>query len=64
MLVDLPPPPVARAAATTTIRLVDNKFKPAKKTVRRGTTVRFLWAGKNAHNVTAFDGPSTFHSTT
>ena len=59
-----PAPPVAHMAATTTIRLVDNKFSPSKKTVRRGTTVRFLWTGKNDHNVTAYDGPRTFHSTT
>jgi plastocyanin len=57
-------PPVAYPAATTTIRLIDNKFRPAKKTLRRGTTVRFQWAGKNPHNVFVFSGPSTFHSPT
>jgi plastocyanin len=57
-------PPVAYPAATTTIRLIDNRFRPSKKTIRRGTTVRFVWAGKNQHNVTAFSGPRTFHSRT
>ena len=56
--------PVAHPAAVTTIQLVDNKFKPRRKTVRRGTTVRFVWAGKNEHNVTAYSGPVTFHSKT
>ena len=59
-----PAPPVAHQAATTTIRLVDNKFRPSHKDLRRGTTVRFVWAGKNPHNVFVFDGPRSFHSKT
>jgi len=56
--------PVAHVAATTTIKLVDNKFRPRRKTVARGTTVRFLWAGKNQHNVFVFSGPTSFNSPT
>jgi len=54
----------AHAAATTTIKLVDNKFRPARKTVKRGTTLRFLWTGKNPHNVFVVSGPVNFHSGT
>jgi plastocyanin len=57
-------PVTAHAAATTTIKLVDNKFRPARKTVRRGTTVKFVWAGVNPHNVFAVTGPVKFHSGT
>ena len=55
---------VPAGAATTSIRLVDNKFRPAKVTVARGTTVRFVWAGRNQHNVFVFSGPQDFHSGT
>ena len=56
--------PIAHPAATTTITLVDNRFKPRRKTVARGTTLRFVWTGKNVHNVFVFSGPSNFHSPT
>ena len=52
------------SAATTSIRLVDNKFRPAKLTVARGTTLHFVWAGRNLHNVYVFSGPQMFHSGT
>jgi plastocyanin len=51
-------------AATQSIRLVDNKVRPAKVRVARGTTVRFVWAGHNLHNVYVFSGPQSFHSGT
>lgn len=41
----------------TTIRLKDNLFAPSRKTVQRGTTVRFKWVGLNPHNVTKASGP-------
>jgi len=47
----------AAAAPTTTVKLGDNFFAPAKKTVRRGTKVRFKWIGRNPHNVTKRRGP-------
>ena len=56
--------PVAHPAATTTIQLVDNKFKPRRKTVRRGTSLHFVWKGRNEHNVFVFSGPTNFHSRT
>ena len=52
------------AGAVKGVKLVDNKFRPSKATVKRGTTVKFTWAGKNPHNVTAFSGPVLFHSGT
>lgn len=48
---------VATAAPTTTVKLKDNFFVPSEKTVKRGTTVRFKWAGINPHNVTKTSGP-------
>lgn len=48
---------VATAAPKTTVALGDNFFKPAKKSVRRGTTVRFKWIGSNLHNVVKRRGP-------
>lgn len=47
----------AMAAPKTTVKLGDNFFSPAKKTVRRGTKVRFKWTGDNPHNVTKTRGP-------
>jgi plastocyanin len=55
---------VPASGATTTIRLVDDKFRPPTRTVDRGTTVRFVWAGRNLHNVFVFSGPQNFHSGT
>jgi plastocyanin len=48
---------VAQAAPKTTVKLGDNFFKPKKKTIRRGTKVRFKWVGRNPHNVTRTRGP-------
>jgi plastocyanin len=48
---------LATAAPTTTIKLKDNFFAPSEKTVKRGTTVRFKWAGINPHNITKVSGP-------
>jgi len=50
-------PPGAGAAPKKTITLGDNFFAPGKKTVRRGTKVRFKWVGNNSHNVTKRRGP-------
>lgn len=48
---------VAEGAPTATVKLGDNFFKPAKKTVAKGTKVRFKWVGVNPHNVTLKRGP-------
>jgi plastocyanin len=51
-------------AATRTITVGDNFFKPASVTVSKGTTVKWVWRGKIAHNVTVKSGPVKFHSAT
>lgn len=48
-----------------TVKLGDDFFSPAKKTVKKRTVVRFKWIGKNKHNVVKTKGPGpTFASTT
>ena len=39
-------------AGTTTVSVRDDFFSPRPITVRKGTTVRFVWRGRNTHNVT------------
>jgi len=55
-------------AATRTVKIGDNYFvrkgSPPTVTVKRGTTVKWLWTGKVAHNVTVKTGPVKFHSPT
>ena len=53
-------PPVHKAG-TKTIQLGDNFFKPKTVTVRKGTTLKFIWGANNEgtvveHNVTAVKG--------
>jgi plastocyanin len=53
-------PPV-HAAATRTIQLGDNFFKPKAITVRKGTVLKFIWGPNNTgttveHNVTGVKG--------
>jgi plastocyanin len=52
------------AGATKSIKLLDNRFSPRTATVKRGTTVKFVWAGKNPHNVFVVKGPVRFNSST
>jgi plastocyanin len=42
---------------STTIRLGDNFFDPNRKSVAKGTKVRFRWTGSDEHNVTKKRGP-------
>jgi plastocyanin len=53
--------PPATKASTRTIQLGDNFFKPKSITVRKGTTLKFIWGAGNQgtaveHNVTAVRG--------
>jgi plastocyanin len=41
-----------RAAASKSVKVGDDFFKPARLTVSRGTTVVWTWKGKNRHSVT------------
>ncbi len=45
-------PDQAAMAAAATIRLKDSYMSPSSRTVARGGTVRFLWAGERPHNLT------------
>jgi plastocyanin len=43
---------ISRAAGTKVVELTgSNRFRPARVTIRRGSTVRWVWAG-GFHNVT------------
>ena len=54
--------PGTEAAATRTVKVDDYRFSPASITVRRGTTVRWVWVGSAAHDVEVVRGPSDFGS--
>jgi plastocyanin len=45
-------------AATKTISVDDDVFKPKTTTVKKGTTVKFKWVGESPHNVSRTGGPS------
>jgi plastocyanin len=53
-------------AATRSVTIGDDFFvrkgSPPTVTVKRGTTVRWVWRGDNPHNVTVRRGPVKFHS--
>jgi plastocyanin len=52
-------------ARSTTIQVGDDFFSPDKKTVGKGTKVKFKWVGRDEHNVTKKSGPgSAFASAT
>jgi plastocyanin len=48
---------VANGAPKATVKLGDNFFSPAEKSVTAGTKVRFKWTGNHPHNVTKSSGP-------
>jgi plastocyanin len=54
----------ALAASSKTVQVKDNKFVANKITVRKGTTVKWIWGGKAPHNVTVTKGPAKFASKT
>ena len=55
-------------AATKSVEVDDNYFVrdsgTPTVTVKKNTTVRWKWEGKNPHNVTVTSGPVKFHSST
>jgi plastocyanin len=55
---------VSAFAATKTISISDNVFSPKSVSVGKGTTVKWVWKGTSAHNVTVRSGPSRFSSPT
>jgi plastocyanin len=55
------------AAASRSVTVGDNFFRPTSVTVAKGTTVTWRWKGANPHNVTVTSAPrgvAKFHSTT
>ena len=52
------------AGGTTTVLVKDNKFVPKTLTVVKGTTVKWVWKGKERHNVAVAKGPSKFRAST
>jgi plastocyanin len=51
-------------AATKTVTVGDNFFRPTRVTAPAGTKVVWKWTGRNPHNVTVTSGPKKFHSRT
>ena len=49
--------PGAGARGANTIKVDDNRFRPAAKTVAKDTRVRFKWVGSNEHDVVKKSGP-------
>ena len=56
---------VPALAATHTVKIGDNWFISRSGshslTVRHGTTIKFVWTGKRAHNVYQLSGPAGTH---
>jgi plastocyanin len=50
------------SAATRSVRVDDDFFKPRTLTVTKGTTVKWNFRGDNQHNVQVKRGPRRFHS--
>jgi plastocyanin len=51
-------------AATTTVSVGDNFFRPTRVVEPAGTKTVWRWTGSNPHNVTVTRGPTKFHSKT
>ena len=55
---------VSAFAATKTVAVKDDVFAPKKVTVKKGTTMRWVWKGSAPHNVRVTSGPAKFRSAT
>jgi plastocyanin len=65
--VALPPAvadPQAGASATKRVRVGDFFFKKRSITIHSGGRVRWVWVGREPHDVTVTRGPRKFHSRT
>jgi plastocyanin len=56
--------PDPEASATKRVRVGDFFFRSRSITIRRGDTVRWVWVGREPHNVTVTRGPREFRSST
>lgn len=52
----------SQAATTKIVKVDDFRFSPSSVTVKAGTTVKWVWAGKANHDVETTRGPRDFHS--
>jgi plastocyanin len=50
----------ATGATTKTVRVKDDFFSPKKLTIKKGTKVKWVWRGKEGHNVAVANGPTNF----
>lgn len=55
-------PLAAEPVTTSEVAVVDNEFEPAVAEVPAGTTVTWMWEGRNDHNVVADDFSSDVQS--
>lgn len=53
---------VPALAATKSVQVKDNKFVAKSITVKKGTTVKWVWKGSAPHDVTVTKGPAKFKS--
>lgn len=53
---------VPALAATKTVQVKDNKFVAKSITVKKGTTVKWVWKGSAPHDVSVTKGPTRFKS--
>jgi plastocyanin len=54
----------AHAARTVQVAVKDDFYSPSSLTVTTGTRVRWVWKGRDPHNVTVTSGPTDFASST
>lgn len=55
---------VSAYGATSTVTIKDDLFAPKSLSIVKGSTVKWVWKGKAAHNVTVKSGPVKFSSPT
>jgi plastocyanin len=53
---------VPALAATKSVQVKDNKFVASSITVKKGTTVKWVWKGEAPHDVAVTKGPAKFKS--
>jgi plastocyanin len=53
---------VPALAATKSVQVKDNKFVAKSITVKKGTTVKWVWKGSAPHDVSVTKGPAKFKS--
>lgn len=53
---------VPALAATKSVQVKDNKFVAKSITVKKGTTVKWVWKGQAPHDVSVTKGPAKFKS--